>query len=136
MNHPRAWHTATVLPDGRILVAGGAHANEGLTSAEVFDPVGRTWTDVAPSNAAHSSNTATLLPDGRVLIAGGMHVPRSAEIFDPATGLWSVTGEMIASRTYHTATLLLDGRVLVAGGIDDTNTTVASTELWFGAPPS
>jgi hypothetical protein len=85
-------------------------------------------------NAARTSHTATLLPDGRVLIAGG-YLP-SAEIYDPRLEAWLPTEEMTSVRTFDTATLLLDGRILFAGGIDDTNTAIATSELWFGAPGS
>ncbi|EIM95089.1 kelch repeat-containing protein [Paraburkholderia hospita] len=120
MNQARARHTATLLPDGRVLVAGG-NRKQALSSAEFFDPSTNSWkrTDsLARSRQAHS---ATLLPDGRVLVAGGFgtgggNALTSAELFDPVAGRWSQTGSMGQQRDSHTATLLRDGRVLVAGG--------------------
>ena len=135
MLHPRAWHTATVLVDGGILLVGGSHGNDVLRSAEIFDPATGAWTEVASTNAPHASHTATLLPGGRVLVAGGTSSSTpTAEIYDAAAGRWLGTTDMLAMRTYHTATMLLDGRVLIAGGIDDSNVTLASSELWLEAP--
>lgn len=109
-------HRATVLQDGRVLVAGSGTA----ASAELYDPASGTWTATGNMVTGHYDFTATLLSDGRVLVAGengnaGVD-PVSAELYDPATGAWTATGSMVTFRTGHTATLLPDGRVLVAGG--------------------
>ncbi len=85
---PRESHTATLLPDGRVLVAGGegdasTSAGFALASAELYDPVSGTWSATASMAAAHREHTATLLPDGRVLVAGGAP---SAELYDPGSG--------------------------------------------------
>nr|WP_315594967.1 kelch repeat-containing protein [uncultured Cupriavidus sp.] len=120
MNQGRFRHTATLLADGRVLVAAG-NRKQAVSSAELFDPTTNGWTrtgSVARSRQAHS---ATLLPDGRVLVAGGFgtgggNALSSAELFDPVAGSWSQTGSLGQQRDSHTATLLRDGRVLVAGG--------------------
>lgn len=136
MNQARARHTATLLPDGRVLVAGG-NRKQALSSAEFFDPSTNSWirTDsLARSRQAHS---ATLLSDGHVLVAGGFgtgggNALTSAELFDPVAGKWSQTGSMAQQRDSHTATLLRDGRVLVAGGEGQGNSqgALSSAELY------
>ncbi|MHC1727683.1 MAG: kelch repeat-containing protein [Syntrophobacteraceae bacterium] len=117
----RTEHTATLLPDGRVLVVGG-HNNVGvfLNSAELYDPLTMTWSAAAPLlGAGRTDHTATLLPDGKVLVAGGytsvIGVSADAEIYDPAPGTWSTAGS--PDRYGHTATLLLSGKVLVVGGV-------------------
>ena len=115
---PRGGHTATVLGNGKILLAGGRY--DGLTGAELFDPVTGTFSATGDMIAARRIPTATLLADGRVLIAGGFlantnTILDSAELYDPSTGTFTATGSMPTARGWHTATLLYDGRVLVAG---------------------
>jgi N-acetylneuraminic acid mutarotase len=114
MRAPRAGQTATLLPGGDVLVAGG-----GSATAELYDPATRAFTPTGTMPVTVSDATATLLPDGQVLVAGGMHGNRQvtdAELYDPATGTWSATGPMNVARSGQTATLLPDGDVLVAGG--------------------
>ena len=123
LNTARVQHTATLLPNGKVLVAGGAIAS-GLfsASAELYDPASGTWTATGSLNTARFSHTATLLPNGMVLVAGGFgsHQPHlllaSAELYDPASGTWTATGSLSTARDDHTATLLPNGKVLVAGG--------------------
>ena len=113
-------HTATLLPDGRVLVAGGL----GVATAELYDPKTRSWTATGSMLEARENHTATLLPDGKVLVVGGNDIAAtgaafslgSAELYDPATGSWTATGSMLGARVGHSATLLLDSRVLVSGG--------------------
>jgi hypothetical protein len=114
MHVARAGQTATVMPDGTVLVAGG-----GTAKAELYNPATRTFSPTAPLPVPVTDATATLLPDGKVLVAGGLHGNHqvaSAELYDPATGTWSPTGSMTVARSGQTATLLKGGEVLVAGG--------------------
>jgi Tol biopolymer transport system component/N-acetylneuraminic acid mutarotase len=113
----RQGHTATLLPDGAVLVAGGYTGGfiapgDRLTSVERYDPVAGIWSAAASMSAARMGHSATLLRDGRVLVAGG----GSAELYNPATDTWTRTGDLLGFRSGHTATLLADGTVLVVGG--------------------
>ena len=122
----RYLHTATLLPSGKALVAGGANR------AELYDPATGLWTATGSLATKRDSHTATLLPDGQVLVAGGANGTgflASAELYDPATGLWTVTGRMTTTRFHHTATLLPNGQVLVAGG-NNKFAYLASAELY------
>lgn len=122
MSMPREQQVAAVLPDGRVLVAGGLIApgggagNTRLRETEVYDPASGTWRRSAPMAVPHYGGTATVLTNGWVLVAGGN--TRAAQVFDPTPtpGLWVPVGPMSTTRTGQTATLLGDGHVLVAGG--------------------
>ena len=123
----RSRHTATLLPNGKVLVAGGYYIQPGqvaLASAELYDPASGTWSITGESLAtARYEHTATMLPNGKVVVAGGsnahpqVHTLRERGTYDPASGTWTATVGLIAARKNHTATLLLSGKVLVAGGI-------------------
>ncbi len=129
LNNRRFSHTATLLPNGKVLVVGGSN-NVGLTSAELYDPASGTWSDTGSLGNGHSNHTATLLPNGMVLVVGGLdstnHISANADVYNPATGTWTVTGSLNTARTDHTATLLPNGKVLVAGGA----IFLASAELY------
>ncbi len=128
----RYYHTATLLPNGKVLVAGGVNGSGvDLASAELYDPATGTWSATGAVTARHV-HTATLLPNGKVLVAGGLGdsgILASAELYDPATGTWSATGALATARYLHTATLLPSGKVLVAGGFGDSG-FLASAELY------
>jgi N-acetylneuraminic acid mutarotase len=87
---PRLAHTATLLPDGRVLVSGGrAHGgpeSADFNDAELYDPVTGTWTATANMAEARDGHTATLLADGRVLVSGGTDQLSPAEVYDPVGG--------------------------------------------------
>lgn len=133
---PRANHTATLLPNGKVLVVGGVDWDEGgpiYDSAELYDPATGIWSVTGSLTTARSDHTATLLANGKVLVAGGLllnrdyFVTNSAELYDPSTGNWSTTGSLNTTRHGQTATLLPDGKVLVAGGSSTSN--VSNTSL-------
>jgi Galactose oxidase, central domain/Kelch motif len=116
----RYWASATLLADGKVLVAGGGTNDSGggeVAGAELYDPATGTWTVTGSMSVARSLHTATLLRNGQVLVAGGLtnHVAlESAELYNPATGTWTVTGALNNPR-YHAAALRLpDGNVLLA----------------------
>src|SRR6266478_4158880 len=130
-NTARYNHTATLLPNGMALVAGGFDNNNAASaSAELYDPASRTWTATGSLNSARALHTATLLQNGMVLVAGGFdnnsNDSASAELYDPATGTWIATGSLNTARESHTATLLQNGIVLVAGGLAITGFSAAA----------
>ncbi len=137
MHVARYGHTATLLKNGKVLVAGGSGTT--LTSAELYDPTTGKWSLTGSLNVARENFKATPLPNGKVLVEGGIDSSGmalvSAELYDPTTGKWSLTGSMNAGRENHSAVLLSNGQVLVSGG--DTGTqnnpyvcTIASAELY------
>ena len=122
--------TATLLPNGKVLVAGGNDSSFNvLASAELYDPASGTWAPTGSLATARGNQTATLLPNGKVLVASGSG-DASAELYDPANGTWAPTGSLATARNSHTATLLPNGKVLVAGGNDSSFKTLASAELY------
>lgn len=117
MVESRGSPTATLLSDGRVLIAGGADG----ASAELYDPRTGTFSPTGSMRDPRHGHTATLLADGRVLVAGGWQSSEigfaSAELYDPKSGSFAQTGSMSAARSGgSTATLLQDGRVLITGG--------------------
>lgn len=137
MIEAREARTATLLPDGTVLVAGGSgSAGSALVeSAELYDPASGSWTATGRMIDDRFNHTATLLPDGTVLVARGDAIGigplTSAELYDPSSGAWTATGSMIEAR-YGSATLLPDGTVLLAGAKIDggTDSLLASAERY------
>ena len=134
MHSPRVDHTATRLPDGRVLVAGGRNGAS-LATAELYDPGVNTWTIVPPMKHAHFYHTATLLGGSRVLVTGGYDVSTTnstiyAEIYDTGLNTWTAVAPMGVSRSNHTATLLQSGKVLIAGGTSNALTSLANAETY------
>jgi hypothetical protein len=125
-----AGHTATLLPDGKVLVAGGYTRSPSGSSvvtntAELYDPTTGAWSVTGSLDKPRQDHTATVLPDGRILVAGGWDMGKwdygyyslsSAETYDPASGNWNSTANLNEPRFGHTATLLNNGQVLIAGG--------------------
>jgi WD40 repeat protein len=126
-------HTATLLPDGRILVAGGGLGTDVFDTAEIYDPGTGIWTPTGKLNRTRQYHTATPLPDGKVLVVGGdpynVSFWRTAEIYDPSTDIWTLTGMTNFPRKGHTATLLPDGKVLIVGG-EQNNLSANTAEIY------
>jgi len=133
LNTPRSSHTATLLSDGKILVAGGGNlsgnAFHPLDSAELHDPVTGTWSITGRLKVPRDGHTATLLGDGRVLVVGGA-ISGGAELYDPKEGKWRLTQSLQGARYGHTATLLGNGKVLVAGGYDELTDPINTAVLY------
>jgi WD40 repeat protein len=145
MNEAREFATATLLPNGKVLIAGGS-GNKflALSSIEIYDPVTNTFAESTPSmNKDRADATSTLLPSGQELIAGGVSILptittflSSTEIYDPATNIFAAsTPSMNHGRAFATATLLPNGKVLIAGGVFNTipetfPLVLSSTEIY------
>ena len=137
----RADFTATLLPNGQVLVVGGRPTSyTPLASAELYNPATGTWTTTGSLHTARYYHSATLLSNGQVLVVGGYWVDStystvplaSAELYNPSTGTWTTTGSMNTARVQHTATLLQNGQVLVAAGYNENISPpfLASAELY------
>lgn len=137
LNAPRSLHTATALPNGTWLIAGGVNQNnDPQATCEVYDPALDVFTPVATMNSARMGHTATLLANGKVLVTGGIQsmpttptqlepihqTVATTELYDPATDVWTPGPNLATPRAAHAAIVRPDGRVLLAGGISwDTN---------------
>jgi hypothetical protein len=129
--------TATLLPDGTVLIAGGDIGDwAGLTSAEIYNPATGTFTATGSMSTRRTTQTATLLPGGTVLIAGGQDnysgqvALNTAEIYTPSSRTFALVGNLTTTRCQHTATLLTDGTVLLAGGQNTSGTFLSSAEIY------
>jgi len=134
MLEPRSGHSATLLPDGKVLIAGGMRRNQDFyKSAELFDPATGKFQPTGEMNVRRVGHIAVLLPSGKVLIAGGWvgNVGTdSAELYDPAAGKFAAIGKMTVRRGRPSATLLQNGDVLIAGGEERDNESLASAEIF------
>jgi hypothetical protein len=156
MTSRRYAQTSTLLPTGKVLVAGGYSfdssdcdqdgTSPAVASAEIYDPSNGSFTPTGSMAEVRGGHTATLLANGKVLIAGGDNMGEgvlpffqgdgsvTAEVYDPATGLFSSTGNMVTPRVIQTATLLVNGDVLIAGGWSASqNASIAAAELYHPA---
>lgn len=134
MLEPRSGHSATLLQDGKVLIAGGMRRNQDFyRSAELYDPATGKFQATGQMSVARVGHSAVLLRSGKVLIVGGWaghECTDSAEIYDPAAGKFTVIARMTAKRGQPSATLLANGDVFITGGADrDTPGGVASAEI-------
>jgi hypothetical protein len=139
----RSGHSATLLPNGKVVVIGGLGTSSTLSSVEIYDPAAGTWsTSTASLATARKFHTATLLTDGRVVIVGGSSSANAAlasvEIFTSSSPAWSATGAMGAARAYTQPVMLPDGKILVPGGFNGTELNSAdlynpATGTWSSA---
>lgn len=140
MTSPRSMHTANLLDDGRVLIAGGVGAGGSssttLASAELYDPATRSFSATGSMATERLAAASVLLRDGRVFVAGGEDKDGvstdSVELYSPSTGTWASTSPLGIDRVNATATLLKNGKVLIVGGYQGNSDccAVASTELY------
>jgi hypothetical protein len=138
----RGGHTATLLPNGKVLIAGGGDQGGGTlpdfgtssNTAELYDPAAGAFTRTGDMVTGRYGHTATLLSNGKVLIVGGVESGDSlfrtiptAELYDPSAGTFTPTGSLAVARAGHTATLLSGGKVLITGGLTDPTNFESST---------
>jgi hypothetical protein len=134
MLEPRSGQTATLLPDGKVLIAGGMRRNQDFyKSAELYDSATGKFQATGAMSIGRVGHIAVLLRTGKVLIAGGWvgnGGTDSAELYDLATGKFTGIGKMTIRRGGPSATLLADGDVLIAGGEESDNESLASAEIF------
>jgi hypothetical protein len=162
MHYPRFGQTATLLTDGRVLVAGGTcvgllqsgcpttiDPSGAIAAAEIYDPKSDSWADTGSMASERSLHTATRLADGRVLVAGAELAPDevvgTTELYDPATGRWTASGDMVTPRWQQFAVALPGGGALMAGGygpitlpdrlLKSVEIFDRATRSWHVAPP-
>ncbi len=118
----RDGHTATLLANGKVLVAGGTNSGVALTSAELYNRMTGTWASTGSMHVGRTLARAVLFSNGKVLVVGGCindclsATTNSAELYNPISGAFTVTGSMVQARAEFAITLLANGQVLVAGG--------------------
>jgi hypothetical protein len=136
MSFGRTGHTATLLLNHKVLIAGGDSnaTDQPFNSAELYDPTNGTFTPTGSMADARVGHAATLLPNGEVLVTGGQDqaslLEGRAELYDPVSGTFHLTGLMSVLRTDHSATLLPNGTVLIAGGSNNFTGVLASAEIY------
>ena len=134
---------ATLLQDGKILVAGGLGSSRtpglsdsaAVAASEIYDPAADRWSAAGTLNTARTGATALVLSSGRVLLLdgddrSGSGAPLNIEMFDPSTAAWHVTAAPAVPRSAFAATKLADGRVLIAGGRDGAHAVLGSAEVY------
>jgi hypothetical protein len=136
MSNATYLQSATLLPSGKVLVAGGSDNDSNPTAAaELYNPGTGAWQATGPMAHPRFSHTATLLTNGYVLVAGGVSnysgpgLVTNVELYNPTNATWTATGPLHFPRYGHTATLLADGEVLVAGGLGTNGSSANFVEI-------
>ena len=136
----RAFYSATLLTNGKVLVAGGDAYDSTLRSCELYDPATGEWSETGALHKHRQSHRATLLPDGRVVVAGGLvnsfriGFVHLAEVYDVARGVWQGGGKPLVETAGQAQNLLPDGTVLMSGGESDLTGDRISREAQIGTP--
>ncbi len=134
MIKPRVGFTMTLLPSGKVLVAGGRSAQYIYGSAELYDPTTGTWAYTTSMAETREVATAVLLANGQVCIVSGINGVSNflwgVELYNPATAQWTTTAYINVGRSSETTTLLSDGKVLVAGGGQSITSSFADSQLF------
>lgn len=130
----RAVHTATVLSDGRVLIAGG-YGGAYRSGAEIYNPATNGWTTVASMPAASDWQTSALLSDGTVLVVGGYNGAglKNTYSYNPVTNAWTTLKALSYARYEFTASSLADGSVVVVGGVGQKTSEVLGLNTWTTA---
>ena len=118
MSVGRFAHTASLLPDGRVLICGGGNLSHIFQTTEIYDPLTDSFSAGPSMILNRFGHTATTLLDGRILITGGLHCTSSTltELYDPATNSFTAGPKTVVIRRNHFSALLPDGSVLIGGG--------------------
>jgi N-acetylneuraminic acid mutarotase len=132
MSVSRDSHTATLLLNGKVLVAGGKNS-VAIKTASLYDPIANTWNDTGEMASARYAHTATILQNGRVLVVGGKDDAgflTKTELYDPIVNAWTPGEALGIARSDHTATLLPNGKVLVIGGQNTASGALGTVVLY------
>src|SRR5262249_26034988 len=130
LNEARSGATASLLQDGRVLIAGGDNSASPSNTIEIFDPFSENFTFAGTLSSARTKHAMAVLADGRVLIVGGFggtNPVASSDIFDPSSGNVTAGPSLATARYGHSATTLLNGQVAVIGGAGAGNNGTVDT---------
>jgi Putative Ig domain/Galactose oxidase, central domain len=139
LNVARANHVAVLLPNGKVLIAGGVNgSNQAEVSAELYDPVAQTFSFTGPLGSAQSSPAAVLLANGQVLVLGGTGSAgqdNQAQMYNPVSGTFSTILGMVSARADFPVVTLSDGTLLITGGFAAPS-SITNAEIYYpGAAP-
>ncbi len=144
MQHARIGHTANLLPDGSVIVAGGCEDSY-CVDTEIFDPATRHWQRAASMTVPRIDQTSATLPDGRVMAIGGIYncesefgfcfSTRTVDVYSPSTRRWTAYPLLLEPRANFASTLLQNGQVLVSGGDDNFSPPKATAEILTPSSP-
>src|SRR5262249_35148588 len=130
----RSGHTATLLPNGKVLVAGGCPSGHTTATAELYDPATGSWSPTGSMITPRCGHTATVILGSFVLVAGGRSAScgylRSAEIYNASDGRWLAAPDMLAARSLQSATAIASDKVLLVGGDDSFGNAARSAEVF------